>query len=381
MPELGEHLARQVQVVWSWLRQIAAPWLIDRRLRVTHGSLLAIGVFAVGMAFAGIGNGTAERDPLHFLLPPADATTDGSGNTAANIGTPQPAATPSRQPAAFSSHVVESGDTLYSISERYGVSVDYLLWNNPNLTADPDLLIIGNELLVPGIEGIVYDVRLGDTINGIAATYDIDPQSIIEYDLNDLDSPDTIVEGLVLVLPGAVPPPPPEPVLAEPAPAPEPEAEPVAPVQVDPPAPTGPLPAAVVAPLPEPEPVIVPSFGFIWPVSGSLNSLYGPRWGSFHKGIDIGAPHGTGIAASGSGQVILATYRNNGYGNYVIIRHSDGSETLYAHLSSIGVSLGQYVNQGDYVGAVGCTGWCTGNHLHFEIHVGGSPVDPLIYLP
>jgi murein DD-endopeptidase MepM/ murein hydrolase activator NlpD len=79
--------------------------------------------------------------------------------------------------------------------------------------------------------------------------------------------------------------------------------------------------------------------------------------------------------------VVLATYRDNGYGNYVIVQHADGSETLYAHMSAIYVAQGQYVNQGDVLGAVGCTGWCTGDHLHFEIHIGGSPVDPLGYLP
>lgn len=70
-----------------------------------------------------------------------------------------------------------------------------------------------------------------------------------------------------------------------------------------------------------------------------------------------------------------------GYGHYIIIRHADGSETLYAHLSAIYVSLGQTVAQGEPVGAIGCTGWCTGPHLHFEVRIGGVPVDPLLYLP
>jgi murein DD-endopeptidase MepM/ murein hydrolase activator NlpD len=79
--------------------------------------------------------------------------------------------------------------------------------------------------------------------------------------------------------------------------------------------------------------------------------------------------------------VVLASYSGYGYGYYVIVRHGDGSETLYAHLSAIYVSLGQYVGQGEIIGAVGCTGWCTGPHLHFEVRIGGTPVDPLAYLP
>jgi murein DD-endopeptidase MepM/ murein hydrolase activator NlpD len=83
--------------------------------------------------------------------------------------------------------------------------------------------------------------------------------------------------------------------------------------------------------------------------------------------------------AAGSGQVVLAKY-GTGYGNYIIVRHGNGLETLYAHLSGIYVGLGQYVGQGEIIGAVGCTGWCSGPHLHFEVHAGG-PVNPLNYLP
>lgn len=379
MPLSGERFARRVETAWRWLQQEAAPWLTDRRRRVTHGTLLAIGLVALVLALAGIGRGHGGSDSLQVLLPPKNATTDGNVVQSASVDgetTPVAQATPTREPAPFYAYEVQPGDTLGSIGQQFGVSVDYLLWNNPELTADPDLLLIGEELMVPGVEGIVYDVRLGDTINGIAAEYDIDPQAIIDYEQNDLNSPDNIVEGLVLVLPGAVPPPPPEPVLTEPEPAAPADAGSDAGEPVDA---TGPLPAGgIVAPVPE---TIVPSIGYIWPVTGPINSPYGPRWGSFHKGVDIGATYGTSVAAAGSGQVILATYRNNGYGNYVIIQHADGSETLYAHLSEIGVSLGQYVNQGDYVGAVGCTGWCSGPHLHFEVHIGGSPVDPLLYLP
>jgi murein DD-endopeptidase MepM/ murein hydrolase activator NlpD len=238
-----------------------------------------------------------------------------------------------------------------------------LLWNNPELTANPDLLIIGAKILVPGVNGIVYDVRLGDTINAIAATYDIDADDVVSFAPNELASADYIIEGSVLVLPGGVPPPPPVPV-----PDPEP---------VDVPA-QGPVPAGLGATF---GPPLVASVSYIWPVNGTLWGGFGPRWGSFHKGIDIGANAGTAVVAAASGQVVLSTYSDNGYGSYVIVRHGDGSQTLYAHLSERYVVLGQFVNQGEVIGAVGCSGWCNGNHVHFEIVIGGGVVDPLAYLP
>ena len=120
--------------------------------------------------------------------------------------------------------------------------------------------------------------------------------------------------------------------------------------------------------------------GFIWPINGAITSYYGPRWGSMHTGIDIDGTTGQPIAASKSGTVVMAS-AYSGYGNAVIIDHGGGISTLYAHLSSFSVSNGQFVSQGQTVGAVGCTGSCTGDHLHFEVRVNGSPVDPLNYLP
>ena len=120
--------------------------------------------------------------------------------------------------------------------------------------------------------------------------------------------------------------------------------------------------------------------GFIWPLNGAINSYYGPRWGRMHTGIDIDGTTGQPVVASKSGRVILAS-SYSGYGNCVIIDHGGGISTLYAHLSSFNVSSGQEISQGEIVGNVGCTGSCTGDHLHFEVRVNGSPVDPLDYLP
>lgn len=119
--------------------------------------------------------------------------------------------------------------------------------------------------------------------------------------------------------------------------------------------------------------------GFIWPVSGPVVSGFGMRWGRLHAGIDIAAPEGTPIHASASGRVLTAGWMD-GYGNMVVIDHGGGISTGYAHQSSIAVSNGQTVTQGQVIGYVGCTGHCFGPHLHFEVRVNGSPVDPLGYL-
>ena len=119
--------------------------------------------------------------------------------------------------------------------------------------------------------------------------------------------------------------------------------------------------------------------GFIWPVNGPVVSPFGMRWGRMHTGIDIGVSYGTPIHAAASGQVIYAGWME-GYGNLVFIDHGRGISTGYAHQSGIAVSNGQSVTQGQVIGYVGCTGHCFGPHLHFEVRVNGTPVDPLGYL-
>jgi murein DD-endopeptidase MepM/ murein hydrolase activator NlpD len=118
--------------------------------------------------------------------------------------------------------------------------------------------------------------------------------------------------------------------------------------------------------------------GFIWPVSGPITSGFGWRWGRIHEGIDIGAACGTPIRAAASGTVVYAGWMD-GYGNIIVIDHGGGMATAYAHQSALYVGGGS-VSQGQTIGAVGSTGHSTGCHLHFEVRVNGTPVDPLGYL-
>jgi murein DD-endopeptidase MepM/ murein hydrolase activator NlpD len=121
------------------------------------------------------------------------------------------------------------------------------------------------------------------------------------------------------------------------------------------------------------------SAGLIWPVNGPVTSPFGWRWGRMHQGIDIGVGTGTPIKAAASGTIIYCGWES-GYGNLVVIDHGGNLATAYGHQSSIAVACGQQVAQGDVIGYVGCTGHCTGPHLHFEVRIDGSPVDPLGYL-
>ena len=120
-------------------------------------------------------------------------------------------------------------------------------------------------------------------------------------------------------------------------------------------------------------------FGF--PVRGTYRSTsgFGPRWGRMHEGHDWAGPRGTPIHATADGTVIFAG-RQSGYGNLIKIRHDFGFETRYAHLSQIRVKVGQRVSLGERIGDMGNTGRSTGTHLHYEVHVGGKPVNPLKYI-
>jgi murein DD-endopeptidase MepM/ murein hydrolase activator NlpD len=129
---------------------------------------------------------------------------------------------------------------------------------------------------------------------------------------------------------------------------------------------------------------VIPSRGegsFAWPaVGGYISSTMGYRWGKLHKGIDIARPSSPTIKAADNGVVVSAGWDNGGYGNKIVINHQNGFQTVYAHLSSIGVKAGQTVEKGSVIGVMGATGDATGVHLHFEVYKNGALQDPLSYI-
>ena len=323
-------------------------WFAHRRKNTSHVLLVAFAVVGVTLSLGHLGAAgtpavvkSAATQPASYLSAASIGFT-GRGSLPAS-DEPGAAATPTSAPVQSLTYEVQAGDTLNAIAEKYGVDPEYLIWNNPEVGSDPDSLVIGEKLLIPGEDGIVYNVTLGDTITDIASTYGIDPESVISYGPNDLASPDLITDGMVLLLPGGVPPAPAAPYVADDS------SDAAVDDGSDSAQPASVGEAAVPATVSAPDAPAPSAFtGYIWPVAGhTINSPFGPRWGSFHTGVDIGASYGDPVWAAADAQVVLTVYGDAGYGNYVILKHDDGSQTLYAHFSAIYVRLGQYVSQGE----------------------------------
>ncbi len=280
------------------------------------------------------------------------------------------AATDAPDPALppYQIYQVVEGDTVSSIAARFGISADYIIANNAEIQ-NSDLLTLGQSIIIPAGNGILHEVRYGETLSDIAARYDVTVEAITGFGPNEIAEPDDIAETQLVYVPGGSVP------VVEPLPEPAPVA--------DEPLGVGGPPAASVDAGGGGGIVAAPSAsgGLIWPVVGPISSYMGP---SHPLGIDIDGYHlaGAPIAAATSGTVIFAGGNACcSYGIYVVVMSPDGIETLYAHLSSISVSAGESVVQGQQLGIIGATGYSTGVHLHFEVIDNGVRVNPLDYLP
>lgn len=253
----------------------------------------------------------------------------------------------------FFRYEVQEGDTVSGIAERFGITANYILWNNIDIIPDADFLSVGEEIQIPSVGGILHGVRFGETLLEIADRYDANIVDIIE--VNGLDSEGSIYADTTILVPGGR-------VVSRPA-------------VVVRPAPTAtPAPARAVAAAPT-----TSEFNFIWPTRDIITSYFGP---SHPLGIDIRAPVGTPIKAAADGTVIfVGGTRCCSYGLYVEVQHDGGFTTLYAHLASFAVKSGDEVTAGTVLGFAGLTGRTTGPHLHFEIELNGVRRNPMIYLP
>ena len=266
------------------------------------------------------------------------------------------AAAPSFDP--YTLYSVQPGDSAGAIASAAGIELQYLLWANADLR-DLELLNVGQVLVVPGANGIPYDVRAGDTLSLIADRFSVSVEEIMGWPGNAIASADDVFEAQFLFIPNGI-----LPISILPA-----EQPPVADA-----------PVAVTAP-PVVDPGPVSGIGLSWPAFGPISSYYD---GSHPLGIDIDLYNnvGTPIGAATEGTVTFAGGDPCcSYGLYVVVVSSTGIETLYAHFSSIAVGQGEYVSPGQTLGYSGCTGYCTGTHLHFEVIDNGVRVNPLSYLP
>jgi murein DD-endopeptidase MepM/ murein hydrolase activator NlpD len=242
---------------------------------------------------------------------------------------------------------VERGDTLSTVANKFGISENTIRWEN-NL--DSDTLTVGQSLQILPVTGIAYKVQDGDTVYSVAKKYNIDAQNIVDYPFNEFAGNGVkfgLISGETLIVPNGI----------------EPSAQQT----------VKPYVYAVSGPVP------VTSDGFTWPTRGIVT-----QFASFyHMALDIAAPIGTPLVAASSGTVdyvSLGTY-DTGYGNNVWVNKGDGVRYHYAHMESVNVSVGQHVTGGQtIIGWIGVTGNTTGPHVHFEIQVNGSLVNPLQYL-
>jgi LysM repeat protein len=245
---------------------------------------------------------------------------------------------------------VQQGDVVGAIAEKFGVSVNTILWAN-NLTAR-SYIRPGDELKILPQSGLVHMVKKGDTVLKIAQLYDAETQEIVESNRLQKDGADIVI-GEELFIPGGEKP---QPVIVY-------SSRPSTFSRVSAPPPSINVPAGA---------------GYIWPTNVRHISQY---FGWRHTGLDIAGPTGSPLYASRGGTVIKSQCGwNGGYGCYVVLDHGGGVTTLYGHASQLYVSVGQSVSQGQTIAAMGNTGRSTGPHIHFEVRVGGSKQNPLRYV-
>jgi len=256
---------------------------------------------------------------------------------------------PERERVGIITYTVQANDTLWGISEAFGLQVETVAWANPAVEADPDLLSVGQLLNILPVDGIWYTIKSGDTVEKLAKTYKTTVEKITGLELNGLAPPYALTAGQKVILVDGT----------KPAPKPR------TPYYV----------LQIVGTPPKGAPV--GSGRFMWPVRGYWSR--GFTW--YHYGIDVANSTGTPIYAADDGYVALAGQDTWGYGLQVILEHGNGYKTRYAHLSKILVKGGQIVKRGEKIALMGSTGRSTGPHLHFEIIKNGVRLDPTLYLP
>lgn len=240
---------------------------------------------------------------------------------------------------------VQGGDTLSSIAQKFGVSVETIKWANlDKIVSDKAVLHPGDELQIPPVTGVVHKVKSGDTVYSLGKRYGVSAQNIVNFPFNTYADDETfaLAIGSNIVVPD------------------------------------GEMPEEVpIAPRPLPVTLVAGGTGqFIWPAQGVITQY--PVW--YHMAVDIANPSAPDISAGETGIVVTRECLKWGYGCYIILDHGNGFQTLYSHMQSFYVALGEKVSKGQSIGRMGSTGRSTGTHVHFEVRKGGVLQNPLNYL-
>lgn len=244
-------------------------------------------------------------------------------------------------------YVVQDGDTLSTIAQKFNLDQDTILWAN-DLTKKSTIKP-GQTLIILPDNGLLHKVEKGETIYSIAKKFDAEPQAILDFPYNTFvnDETYTLAVGEEIFIPHGTPPN------------------------------EAPAPSNLATRRQTPDAGVVSASGqFAWPTVGQITQ--GFSW--YHTGIDIANRAAPDVVAADSGTVVATVVSGVGYGIHVIIDHGNGYQTLYAHLSQMYVTNGQTVHRGDPLGKMGSTGRSTGTHLHFEVRTAGQFQNPLNYL-
>lgn len=268
-------------------------------------------------------------------------------------------------------YTVRRGDTVYRIATANGVPMRRLI--EVNRLAPPYTLLVGQVLVIP--DRPTHTVRRGETVYRIAKIHNVDMSALVR--VNDIREPYVIHIGQVLQLPGttepALDPPPP----AQTAAAPQETQATAQPPQQQAAVPAAPPPKAAAIPTPPPR----QGRGLDWPVRGKVVVPFGSvAKGMRNDGINISAKLGTSVRAAEAGVVAYAGNELKGFGNMLLLKHSGGLITTYAHADEIKVQRGATVKRGQIIASVGQTGSVSTPQLHFEVREGSKAVDPMKFL-
>ncbi|HVN53574.1 MAG TPA: peptidoglycan DD-metalloendopeptidase family protein [Anaerolineaceae bacterium] len=268
-------------------------------------------------------------------------------------------------------YVVQPGDTVFAIAEKNNLKPSTILWGNLLILADnPESIIPGLRLNILPVDGVYYQWNKSDNMTRVATFFGVKPEDILNYPGNHLNpesypDPDhpPIPDKTWLIIPGGH-----REFISWSAPQ----------IPRSNPAVAKIYGAGYCGKIVE---GVVGSGAFIWPTVDHWLSGYDYNPGANHPAIDIAGQLGNAVYAADNGVVVYAGWNDWGYGNVIVIDHGNGWQTLYAHLSNVRVGCGDSVIKGNVIGNVGSTGRSSGPHLHFEMSLDGSKLNPHQYLP
>jgi len=347
---------------------VAGSWMI--------AISLVLAAIYLGLRVQGTKAAPAETQTTQAMLPTLGSSdSDGASATLPGLSLDQSIDSitrrstlhtniPTRPRQDVIAYTVSTGDSVFGIAQSFNIEPETLLWSNyEQLNDNPDMLSPGMELNIPPVDGVYYQWQEGDTFEIIASEFEAEADDILSWPGNhfDLTNPQ-VTAGSWIMIPGGerefqqwlVP------TIAR-------DNSGVSASLLGPGACSGSYDGAYG------------SGAFAWPASQHV--LSGNDYWSGHLGIDIAGAAGDGVFAADAGVIVFSGWAYGGYGNMIMIDHGTGYQTLYAHLSVASARCGQSVYTGTYIGAFGSTGNSTGPHLHFEVRYLGGFINPWFVLP